>query len=274
MDGQSPRSYRVSVTMRPTPASDVTIERFRRARNDDALVVLEGFHPLKHALRFGAEVVESVSPDPGRVVGLAEGLAPDVAARVRTLVRPVGEEAWRAVAPRPPRTGVVAIARRPMVTPGACLDDPRPAPVVLLERPSRLGNLGAAIRVAAAADAAGVLALGPHDPWHPEAVRGAAGLQFALPVARIEALPESDRPIVAIDPGGEPLGSSPLPPRAILAFGSERRGLSRALLERATERRGIPMRPGVSSLNLATAVAIVLYARKTPGRDPARRSFL
>lgn len=206
-----------------------------------------------------------VSPDPGRVEALAEALAPDVADAVATLIREVDEETWRELAPRSPATGVVALARRPRIVVVAALADPRPAPLVLLERPSRLGNLGAAIRVAAAADAAGVLSLGPHDPWHPDAVRGAAGLQFALPVARIEALPDTDRPLVAIDPGGEPLGGTPTPPRAILAFGSERRGLSRGLLERCVERRGIPMRDGVSSLNLATAVAVTLYVgRATP----------
>ena len=40
-------------------------------------------------------------------------------------------------------------------------------------------------------------------------------------------------------------------PGAILAFGTERHGLSDELLERADLRLGIPMRPGVSSLNLA-----------------------
>ena len=37
-------------------------------------------------------------------------------------------------------------------------------------------------------------------------------------------------------------------------------GLGAGLLARADVRVGIPMRPGVSSLNLATAVAVVLYA--------------
>ena len=49
-------------------------------------------------------------------------------------------------------------------------------------------------------------------------------------------------------------------PDAVLAFGSERHGLGAGLLGRADVRVGIPMRPGVSSLNLATAVAVVLYA--------------
>ena len=51
-----------------------------------------------------------------------------------------------------------------------------------------------------------------------------------------------------------------LPDDAVLAFGSERHGLGAALLARADARVGIPMRPGVSSLNLATAVAVALYA--------------
>ena len=51
-----------------------------------------------------------------------------------------------------------------------------------------------------------------------------------------------------------------LPAGAVLAFGSERSGLDAALLARADAPLAIPMRPGVSSLNLATAVAITLYA--------------
>ena len=114
--------------------------------------------------------------------------------------------------------------------------------------------------IAAAADAAGVLTTGGNDPWHPDALRGAAGLHYALPVAAVESLPESDRPLVAIDPGGKELRQGVLPPRAILAFGTERHGLSPALLARADERLGIPMREGVSSLNLATSVAAILFS--------------
>jgi hypothetical protein len=37
------------------------IEHFRRARRDPDLAVLEGFHALKQALRFGAEIVQFAS---------------------------------------------------------------------------------------------------------------------------------------------------------------------------------------------------------------------
>ena len=126
-----------------------------------------------------------------------------------------------------------------------------------------MGNMGACVRVAAAADAAGVLTTGSNDPWHPEALRGAAGLHFALPVAAVDELPAGDRPLVAIDPEGEParparartaLRSSPSAPSAT--------GSATALLERADARLAIPMREGVSSLNLATAVAAVLFSQR------------
>ena len=51
-----------------------------------------------------------------------------------------------------------------------------------------------------------------------------------------------------------------VPERAVLAFGTERAGLSDALLARADARVALAMAPGVSSLNLATAVAATLYA--------------
>jgi TrmH family RNA methyltransferase len=243
-------------------AEQALIRRFRGARRDGRLAVLEGFHALKHALRFGAEVVDAVASEPQRLEELARELAPDLAGSLAERTATVGPETLAELVPQAPRTGVVAIAERPEIDLGAALADSRPAPIVLLEDPRTMGNLGACVRVAAAADAAGVLTTGPNDPWHPDALRGAAGLHFALPVAALEGgLPESDRPLIAIDPNGEDLRPAELPPRAILAFGTERHGLSDALLARADARLGIPMRAGVSSLNLATAVAAVLFAQ-------------
>ncbi|MGH7564373.1 MAG: TrmH family RNA methyltransferase [Gemmatimonadota bacterium] len=254
---------------RPDPShAGRLVERFRAARRGPRWAVLEGFHPLKHALRFGAEIVEAATVDPDHVAGLARALAPDLIGRIETLLVPVPPEVFERLVPTLPSTAVVAIARRPRIELLDVLAAPGDAPVVLVENPARLGNLGAAVRVAAAAGAAGVIAVGSQDPWHPEALRGGAGLQFALPVARIDSLPPgelcSDRPrvLIAIDPTGEPLGRNRIPPGAILAFGSERHGLSEDLLGRAELHLSIPMREGVSSLNLATAVAVTLYVTR------------
>jgi RNA methyltransferase, TrmH family len=258
------------------------IARFGRARRDASLAVLEGFHPLKHALRFGANVTLVVSRDTGALARLAERLAPELAQQIAELVQPVRADVFEQLAPLPPSTGVIALAERRTVAPAAILGDPREAPVVLLEDPRDLGNMGACVRVAAAADAAGVLSTGSHDPWAPDALRGAAGLHYALPVARLGALDELDggrarhsdsrevlgahgRPLLALDPDGEPLLARELPPRALLAFGTERYGVSDELLACADARVSIPMRAGVSSLNLATSVAAVLFAWRLAG---------
>jgi TrmH family RNA methyltransferase len=246
------------------------IPRFGRARRDPSLAVLEGFHPLKHALRFDAETVEVVTDNAAALERLAARLAPDVGERMLALAQPVDGAVFAQLAPLAPTTGVMAIAVRPALDVGTMLATPRSAPVVLLEDPRDLGNMGACVRVAAAADAAGVLTTGSHDPWHPDALRGSAGLHFALPVARMQslaALDALDAPLLAVDPDGEPLDPATLDPHALLAFGTERYGLSTELLARADTRVSIPMRTGVSSLNLATSVAAVLFAwRLAPRR--------
>lgn len=232
---------------------------FHAARHDPSRTILEGFHPLKHALRFGGAIERAATCDRAAVLALAQRLAPDLLPRLGALLEEVPEPLFASLAPRRPATPVLALARRPTVDPAALLAAGGDTPLVLLENPGDLGNIGAVVRVAAAAGVAGVLTTGRHDPWHPTALRGSAGLHFALPVARLGSLPASPRPLVALHPTGEPLHAAAIPEGAVLAFGSERDGLSPALLARADRRLAIPMRNGVSSLNLATAAAVVLY---------------
>lgn len=236
------------------------------ARRSSALAVVEGFHALKHALRFGADIVDAVADDLDAVQDLAARLAPDLCESIARRVRLLPEATLRVLLPGSGGPGVLAVARRPAVDLPTLLAVDA-APLVFLERPTHLGNLGAVVRTAAAAGAAGVLASGLHDPWHAHAIRGSAGLHFALPVARIDVLPPSPRPLVAVHPEGEPLAPGVIPYGACLAFGTERDGLSPELLARAERRIAIPMRAGVSSLNLAATVAIVLYAVAPPRSD-------
>ena len=253
------------------PARDL-IERFRRARHDHRLAVLEGFHAIKHAIRFQADIEHACALDPGALQALTRRLAPDVEPALDRLVRFVPRAVFAEMAARPIETGIIAIAKRPSVDVGPVLNGRSVAPLVLLEAPAHLGNLGAVVRVAAAAGAAAVVTTGPQDPWHPAALRGSAGLHFALPVARIEAVPtRGPRPLLAIHPDGECLRPGMLQGGAIFAFGSERRGLSRALLDAANRQIALPMRPGVSSLNLASAVAVILYSWRLTSDTPPDR---
>jgi TrmH family RNA methyltransferase len=236
------------------------VQQFRAARRDSGLAVLEGFHVVKHAIRFGADLVALVGTDPDGAERLARALAPDIRARFAEGLQIVTPESFSQLAPQAPRTGIMAIALRPHLDLGAALSDARARPAVLLEDPRNLGNLGACVRVAAAGDAAAVLTTGAQDPWQPDVLRGAAGLHFALPVAQITRLELGDRPLIAVDPGGDAFDPARMRPRAVLAFGTERYGISEELLEVADQSISIPMRARVSSLNLATSVAAVLFA--------------
>ncbi|MCL2417797.1 MAG: TrmH family RNA methyltransferase [Conexibacteraceae bacterium] len=226
-----------------------------RARRTSDLVVLEGFHAIKHAIRFGGELLGAWTADPDEVESLRERFAPDLP---EIPAEVVDLEALQDVVPR---AQIVAVARRPpQPDPDTVLAGP--GHVVLLEDPRHLGNLGAVIRVAAAAGAAGVMTTGRQNPWHPDALRGSAGLHFALPVHHLRAPRTGGRELIALDPSGEPLAPGQLPAAAVLAFGTERDGLSAGLLAQAQRRIALPMSPGVSSLNLATAVAATLYTLK------------
>ena len=65
--------------------------------------------------------------------------------------------------------------------------------------------------------------------------------------------------MIAFDAGGERLRDVRIPDDAVLAFGSERHGLSPEVRERADLVVSLPMRPKVSSYNLTTSVAMGLY---------------
>jgi tRNA G18 (ribose-2'-O)-methylase SpoU len=66
-------------------------------------------------------------------------------------------------------------------------------------------------------------------------------------------------PVIAFDAGGRDLRRQSIPATAALVFGSERRGIGGELRSRADAVFSLPLAAGVSSYNLATAVAMALY---------------
>lgn len=223
-------------------------------------VLLDGFHALKHALRFTAEVPLAVTEDQPGVLALAADLAPDLSGTLAALLQPVPPGTLRGLVPRPHPTAVAALAVRGSGQSAAVRPDgPRTAPLVVLDDPRHLGNIGAVIRVAAGCGATGVLTTGTVDPWHPNVLRASAGLHFATAVEHRGPGELPPGPLYALDPEGTDLRTRTLPDDALLAFGSERRGLSPELRARADHLVALPMRPQVSSYNLATSVAITLY---------------
>ncbi len=210
-------------------------------------VALEGFHCVKHALRFAPDLVVEVRVrEVEGARALADRLASDVTAALcaRAVVADVAHH-----------TGVEGTGLLP--EPERAVLEGRSAPLVLLDRPRSPGNAGAVVRVAAAAGASGVAVTGPLDPWHPAVLRGSAGLHYALPVLHLAPDDLPAGPYAVLDAGGDP--DAVLPAGAVLVVGTERDGVRAGLRARADVVLALPMRPGVSSLNLATATAAALY---------------
>jgi TrmH family RNA methyltransferase len=232
------------------------------------LVALEGLHAVKHALRFGANINEILSDNKDRALGLAEGICPDLVPALRERIQPMTAAEMKQCSTQPIPTHVLGFAEPPQWSFEACL--PTDQPTILLDDPRNSKNLGAVVRLGAAVGAAGVLATSGVDFFNPMAVRGAAGLQWAIPCWSSETLVDDlqtvrtkrDLTIVGLDADGEPFVPGDFPGPTIFAFGSERTGLSDPVRAVCDHIVSLPMEPHVSSLNLATSVSAVMYLRR------------
>lgn len=234
------------------------IDLFQRARRDNDLTVIEGVQALKHAMRFDAEMEKIITCDISYLKDLLDNLAPDISNEVLSIASVVSDATFNKLSPKAHRTKVISLAKRRSYK-LENIDNAKP--VVVLEDPRDLENVGAAIRVSAAAGAAAVICTGLINPWQPEVIRGAAGLQYAVPVFQLSLNEVLDlgRPLIALDADGEDIRQVKIPVNSVLVFGTERSGISPAVSERASRIVSLPMQPKVSSLNLATSVAASLY---------------
>jgi len=147
----------------------------------------------------------------------------------------------------------------------------QPALVIGLVDVQDPGNVGSAIRSADALGATGLVAIGATaDPSGWKVLRGSMGSAFRLPLARAEladaeaAARRSGSSILATTRhAGRALGDTDLSAASFVLFGHEGLGLPAEVVSGADLAVSIRMRPGVDSLNVAVAAALVL--------DEARR---
>jgi tRNA G18 (ribose-2'-O)-methylase SpoU len=253
---------------RHASTAEDAVRRWRAAAPDT--VLLDGFHALKHALRFGADVRLAVTSDKAGALRLAAELAPDLTTELAARLTELPPAVLRDLVTRVHPTGVAALAvRRGLEANLAALTvSPRLAPVVVLDSPRNLGNVGAVVRLAAGFGITGVVTTGDLDPWHPNAVRSGAGLHYATAVEGADAEHLPPGPLYVLDPEGADIRATGLPDDALVVFGSERHGVGDELRERATALVALPMRPQVSSYNLATSVGMALYHWAATSRSP------
>jgi RNA methyltransferase, TrmH family len=133
------------------------------------------------------------------------------------------------------------------------------------------GNLGTMIRTAAAAGAEGLwLSDDSVDLDNPKVLRSSAGQWFRLPMAvssdlRAEILKckAAGMQVVATVPTAmQTYWNVDFRQPSLILLGNEGAGLSEDLIELADCRVTIPLSPGVESLNVAIAAALILYEAK------------
>lgn len=180
-----------------------------------------------------------------------ETVTPEVMSAIATTASPEGiiaiapqQQLWTPSTNQPPQLGVALEA----------LQDP--------------GNLGTVIRTAAAAGSDGLwLNDSSVDLVHPKVLRASAGQWFRLPKQRISELRSNIltwksmgcQVLATALEGTVPYWEIDFNPPTVLVFGNEGAGLSKEVLDVASQVISIPMVGAVESLNVGIAAAIILF---------------
>jgi TrmH family RNA methyltransferase len=149
--------------------------------------------------------------------------------------------------------------------PRAKPDLPASSGCIFLESVQDPGNVGAILRSAGAFGIRDVvLGRGCADAWSPKALRAAMGAHFSMRIADdanlADAVGRFGGTLVCTAPReGTPIGQAELPARPGWIFGTEGRGVTRALAEKAALKVTIPMAGLAESLNVGAAAAICFY---------------
>jgi TrmH family RNA methyltransferase len=208
--------------------------RFRRS---EKRALIEGPHLIQAAQQHGLKLLAVIATE------TADGLNPILVSR----------GVLRAITDTDTPQGIVAEIEIPSIE--------AKGSTVFLEGIQDPSNVGAILRSAAAFGVGRVvLDQACADPWSPRALRAGMGGHFALGIEETKDLGADleafhGRLAVTVPRGG-------VAPTAVdgWVFGAEGRGVSEAILGRASLKVTIPMSPGTESLNVAAAAAICLYA--------------
>jgi TrmH family RNA methyltransferase len=253
------------ITSRKNPLA----QRARSVRDgrERELVFVEGLRLCEEALRAsvrvdsilytrsleenarGAQLLASLRENRARVVEVSEGVL-------------------ESVSDTETPQGVVAVARRPQSGPELLEASGRTPLVVILHGANNPSNAGAALRVAEAAGATGIVSTrGSADIFSPKSLRGSMGSAFRMAVWAGATFEESlrwcaERGIRTVATAAAASATHTevdwTKPRAVV-LGPEAGGLTDEEVRACDESLRIPMREPVESLNLTTALAVVLY---------------
>ncbi|AUT01305.1 rRNA methyltransferase [Nostoc sp. CENA543] len=240
-----------------------------KERHKQQLFLLEGTHLLAEAcaVNYPLEVVcctQEWQANHSQLWELAcslcdrsEVVSPEVLSAIATTVQP---------------DGVIATAKRQQQQNLV----PYTGIVLALETIQDPGNLGTMIRTAAAAGASGLwLSQDSVDLDNPKVLRASAGQWFRLATAvsadlktTVQNCQQAGMQVIATLPTAKlTYWEVDWRKPSLILLGNEGAGLSPDLVAMADQQVNIPLSPGVESLNVAIAAALMLYEAQRQNRD-------
>jgi len=230
-------------------------------------MIVYGVNPVLEAIRARADQIRFIgvaASDKGR---LARLIAEAKEAGVQVRILPVDQV--RRLAGGKVHNGVVAeISDASYVELETVLRQAEPPKrIFVLDGVQDPQNLGAVLRVADGFGF-GLVVLPRHEAagLTSTAVKASAGAAEWVPVAQVtnvartlEELKEAGYWVYAAAADGEPVARVDFAEKVVLVLGAEGRGVRRNVLDHSDLTVAIPMRGGVSSLNVATAAAVLAY---------------
>lgn len=247
--------------------------RQRKARAATGLFLVEGIHPVGEAIEAGWQIEALLYAPDMLSSGFARRL---LAGQSQDGVRcqAVGSDLFATLTEKDNPQGLLALVRQKDFHLQELSTNSFQRGVALVS-PQDPGNVGTILRTIDAVGADGLFLLDPADsshsgvdPYHPTCVRASMGALFWKPVVQARfALFES----WVAENGFRLVGSSAhaaadyrtlsrFAPPWILLLGSEQKGLSEEQKAACDQVVALPMRGRVSSLNLAVAAGVLLYA--------------
>ncbi|MEZ4523977.1 MAG: RNA methyltransferase [Thermomicrobiales bacterium] len=230
-------------------------------REREQLFVVEGLRAIQGLIEHGCRLVYLLIDDERRAdvpPSLPEE-ADRQDARVLAVDPSIFLELSDVETPQPV-IGVFRIPHQPL--PG------RPRKLVALDGIQDPGNMGSILRTCRAAGIDGVLVLrGTVDPYSPKVVRATAGLFASLPLQMLDSIDDIQKQEwalpdqIVIADGNAPTRHTDLDWTVphILVLGSEGSGTRHQWQSLATASVRIDMEPGVDSLNVAAAAAVLIF---------------
>lgn len=235
--------------------------KHKKVRDESGLFLVEGIHHVGEALEAKWEA-ESILYAPDL---LSSRYARDLVVRLGTKTQPVSAQVMESLADKENPQGILAVMRQRRFQFSSL---PPPSKSVALVSPQDPGNVGTILRTMDAVGADVLFLLdGGVDVYHPTVIRSSMGTLFWKPIIQasfdefIQWARARKCQLIGTSAHGD-VDYHTLVPQLpwALVLGNEQKGLSSEQTSACDVTVSLPMKGRVSSLNLAVAAGVLLYA--------------